>query len=385
MELDDVIVRLKSDLRVGRFTNEAAVSQGAVLPVLNALEWPVFDTSVVAPEFTVEGRRVDFALCHPEERPVVFLEVKRVGATEGADRQLFEYAFHKGIPLAVLTDGQEWHFYLPAEQGDYQDRRVYKLDLLERDLAECTSRLQRYLSRSAIASGEAFKAARLDYLDVTRQRQVRQTLPRAWTKLLEEPDELLLELLADKVEDLCGFKPDPNTCGKFIEGIHATLSPSLTSPISRVPETLRPRSRVSAPLKAPRTVDSVDPKTFQSRPRVSASSADIGFVLHGRQHRSSSAREVLTSLFQMLASEDPTFLERFAARKHGRKRRYVARNRYELYPDRRDLSENFSFELSPGWFIGTNYAKRDIEKIIQLACEVTGLRYGEDVVVNLGE
>jgi hypothetical protein len=38
--------------------------------------------------------------------------------------------------MAVLTDGQEWHFFLPTEQGDYGERRVYKLDLLERDPQE---------------------------------------------------------------------------------------------------------------------------------------------------------------------------------------------------------------------------------------------------------
>lgn len=360
MGLEDTIQQLQRDLRSGRFTNEAAVSQGAVLPILSALGWPVFDTSTVAPEYTVEGRRVDFALCHSDERPVVFLEVKRVGGAEGADRQLFEYAFHKGVPLAVLTDGQEWHFYLPAEQGDYQDRRVYKLDLLERDIAECRGRLERYLSHEAVASGRAIDSARSDYRDVSRQRQIQQALPRAWEKLLEEPDELLMELLADKAEDLCGFKPDPDTCAQFLERIGKPSSVE-PSPIQRRP-----------PQEA-------------ARPRPRNTGGGIGFVFQGEQHRTGSAREVMTSLFQTLAAQDPTFLERFAARRHGRKRRFVARDKFELYPQRRDLCENCSFEVAPGWFIGTNYAKREIEKIIRLACEVAGLRFGSDVVINLGE
>ena len=32
-------------------------------------------------------------------------------------------------------------------------------------------------------------------------------LPGAWSALLKEPDSPLLDLLADKVEDLCGYDP----------------------------------------------------------------------------------------------------------------------------------------------------------------------------------
>src|SRR5271169_5206529 len=148
----EFIEKLQVPLRQGRFTTEAAVCQGIFLPILHELGWPVFDTSVVIPEYSVEGRRVDYALCHPPNRPAVFVEVKKTGFSEGADRQLFEYAFHIGVPMAILTDGQEWNFFLPGEQGDYGERRVYKLDIVERDVGECAVRLSRYLKYDAIHS-----------------------------------------------------------------------------------------------------------------------------------------------------------------------------------------------------------------------------------------
>jgi predicted type IV restriction endonuclease len=61
--LRDVIERIQNELRSGRCTNEAAVSQGIVLPVLYELGWLVCDTRRVAPEYALEGRRVDFTLC----------------------------------------------------------------------------------------------------------------------------------------------------------------------------------------------------------------------------------------------------------------------------------------------------------------------------------
>lgn len=144
MDILSLIEQICVNLKNGRFSNEASVSQGILLPILQRLEWPVFDTSIVIPEYTIGGRRVDYALCDRIDHPVIFIEVKKTGQAEGADKQLFEYAFHKGIQLALLTDGREWHFYLPGEEGEYHERRVYKLDIIERDPNDAAKILERY-------------------------------------------------------------------------------------------------------------------------------------------------------------------------------------------------------------------------------------------------
>jgi hypothetical protein len=92
----------------------------------------------------------------------------------------------------------------------------------------------------------------------------------------------------------------------------------------------------------------------------------------------------MVQVFEELARRDTSFLERFAARpKHGKKRRFIARAQMELYPDRPDLGEAHSHQLSSGWWIGTNYSRENIEKIVKMACEVAGLTYGKDLVVKL--
>ena len=99
------------------------------------------------PEFSIQRGRVDFALFGLGHKPAVFIEVKQVGRAVEGDRQLFEYAFHQGVPLCVLTDGREWSFYLPGAQGSYEDRRVYRLQLDDRDPGECERVLTPYLAR----------------------------------------------------------------------------------------------------------------------------------------------------------------------------------------------------------------------------------------------
>ena len=369
MSLDDTISQIRDKLQKGLFPNEATVSNGAVLPILHALEWPVFDTSIVSPQYTVEGRRVDYALCRSNGQPVVFLEVKRVGAAGSGERQLFEYAFHHGVPLAVLTDGQEWNFYLPAGEGTYEERRVYKLDLLERDLAECSHRLNRYLSHTDVASGVAFENAQSDYKDANREREIERILPQAWDTLLSEADDVLVEFLADKVENLCGYKPDSDTCAVFLSSIARNAGPTVTS-----------RQAPTSP------VPPVSPQVANSRqsqlPSPTRNTGQTGFVLQSEQYPCRNGTEVLVEVFEELTGNDSTFPERFAARKHGRSRRYLAQDKYDLYPDQPDLCDNASRQLKCGWFIGTNWNNSTKQKIIRLACEVAGLEFGRDLIIN---
>ncbi|HKB24951.1 MAG TPA: hypothetical protein VKG64_07830 [Methylomirabilota bacterium] len=362
---------IRDAIKVGRFTNEAAVCQGIVLRLLHALSWPTYDTQIVSPEYSVEGRRVDFALCHPARKPLVFIEVKQIGQSDGAaERQLFEYAFHKGVPMAILTDGQEWQFFLPAEQGEYGERRVYKLDIVEREIDETISRLERYLNYQSICSGAAMEAARADYRNVARERQIKATLPEAWAKLVEEEDDLLLELLADRVEGLCGYKPDPDTVAAF----------------------LRDSVQLKASAAAPGTTKAVAliavvPPAGTHRPSVAEQQqpSQAGFILSGQTYPARNARDVLVKVFAALADRDPMFLERFATLpKHGRTRRYLARSRDDLYPGRSDLVRDFSYELKPGWWLGINLSRNAIERIVEMACVVAGVRYGVDLKVNLG-
>lgn len=313
--LEGEIERVREGLQAGRFPNEASVSQGVVLRLLHALGWPTYDVDVVAPEYSLEGRRVDFALCHPPGKPLVFVEVKQVGQSEGNERQLFEYAFHKGVPLAILTDGQEWHFFLPGNS-------------------------------------------------VAQDREIRAALPEAWRKLVEEEDDLLIELVADRVESLCGYKPEPDLVAGFLA----------EQVVQRAPV---PRSDVSWP--APPT------PTGPIRTKPAAPTAGFGFTIDGRDVPCRNGRDVLVSVFEELTKRDASFPDRFAALpKHGRRRRYLARERDELYPGRPDLVANHSHKLSSGWWLGVNVSRKAVEHLIQMACGVAGLHLGRDLKIRVG-
>ena len=285
-----------------------------------------------------------------------------MGQSEGGDRQLFEYAFHEGVPLAVLTDGRDWSFYLPAGRGSYQERRVYRLDVLERTIDESADRLNRYLGYESVCSGEFLRHTQADYDSAVRAREIGAALPEAWQRLVAQQDSLLIELIAGGVEDITGYKPESDVVRRFLEGNLRLVPAAGAAPVSG------PSPSAAAKTRAPRPTRSTGP---------------ISFRLRGREFQARSAIEVLITVLEQLSSSDQGFLERFAARPKRGRRRYVARNREELYPGRPDLSQH-SHRLSSGWWVGKNYSKREIKQMLEMACEVTGLRFGIDLIVNLG-
>ncbi len=239
MALEEAISDIQNNLRRNGYPSEQTISQGVVLRILQAMGWRVYDTQVVIPEYSVRNKRVDFALCVQKSNPIIFIEVKKPGNVLGADKQLFEYAFHQGIPLAIATDGKEWNFYLPAGVGSYEDRKVYTLDLVERNKEESAYRLERYLSFREVASGNSLENARKDYESVSKERQARKNIPIAWDKLLEEKDEDLINAVTRKVESICGLTPLKDQVIEYLDSL-ASQSPAMsTTPSS---SELRPAS-----------------------------------------------------------------------------------------------------------------------------------------------
>jgi hypothetical protein len=109
------------------------------------------------------------------------------------------------------------------------------------------------------------------------------------------------------------------------------------------------------------------------------------YTVMGKTFTVYNARQVLTGILEALSEYDNTFMERFCSpdQSHGTKRRYVALNRKDLYPERPDLCESSACQLKNGFWVGTNYNTSSIKQIIRLATEVAGLKYGKDVIDSL--
>ncbi|MGB6874027.1 MAG: restriction endonuclease subunit R [Dehalococcoidia bacterium] len=214
-ELLSLVEQLKSDRRLASF-DEAATKQIVLLRILSLLGWDIYNIDEVMPEYSVGSQRVDYALRHSNANKV-FIEVKRVGEDlERHQEQLLNYSFKEGVSLAILTNGMSWRFYLPLHEGSWEQRKFYTVEIYDQKSEDIVSRFLDYLAKENVYSGKYIQNAEAVYKSRQREYLVRDTLPKAWDKLISEPDDLLIELIADATEKLCGYKPDNSVVEHFI-------------------------------------------------------------------------------------------------------------------------------------------------------------------------
>ena len=221
--LQDFITDKKQEGNLAK-QGEEATKQGLILPMLHHLGWNPFDVQEVFPEYTVQSGRVDYSL-RINNLNKVFIEVKKVSEDlEKHQEQLLRYAFNHGVKLAILTNGIIWWFYLPLHEGSWEQRRFYTIDIQSQATKDIIEKLTAFLSKQEVIDGKAVTNAENIYNSRQKGEIIKQTLPKAWRKLLSENDDFLSEVVAESVEKICGYKPDSETVIKFLKEVSGEAS-----------------------------------------------------------------------------------------------------------------------------------------------------------------
>ncbi len=353
MEIERITCELKQD----NFKNEAEVSQGVVSALLNVLGWNAFNVNEVTREYGAGNGRVDYALCNKPRKPYLFIEVKAVGKGDG-EEQLFRYAFDEGVPMLILTDGREWTFYLTAEQGRYNERQFYKLDLLERSPDDCVSIFYKFLHKENIVSGSAKEEAQKIFKSKQKNEEVKRTLPEAWSKLLEEPDELLRDLLTEKVQTICGHKPEDGIAEDFLRSVHTSEQPVHNLSLQETQNVRHGKQKIS---------------------RHNSSSGKITGIRYKKDiYKVKTAIDALEVTLSLLAEEDINFLPKLKSVTETKSRNLVSRDKNKLYKKTPTLLRvHIPRRLPNGWWMGTNMSREQIEKRIKQACVLSGVSFGK--------
>lgn len=214
-EVQGVIGRIQEKyISSGRLAlfNEASTKATAIEPILDELGWDVADPDEVQREYSVGGGLVDYALCYNDTLKV-FVEAKKGGEPlVNHQAQLLNYSFRKGVKTAALTNGKTWWFYLPLQEGSWEQRKIETVELDEQDKTEITQKLIDLLSKKNVISGKAEQNAK----DLHEKHQISKTFPKAWNQLVSEPDSFIVDLLEEKTRELCGHKPDRVEVEQFL-------------------------------------------------------------------------------------------------------------------------------------------------------------------------
>ena len=351
MELDQILNNASNRISTGLLKNEAQVKQAVIIPILRGLDWDDTNPAEFVPEFSVDNGLVDYALCRSADNPLVFIEAKRLdGANDKGVEQLFGYANNRGVPFLILTDGNIWDFYLSMAEGLPSERRFYRMELRrEENFSEYVKFLESYLQKSHVLSGQARREAERRHENNLERGKARNVIPKVWMTLLQEPDDMLRDVLAEAVESECGTKPDLDDVEGFLKRFSRSHIPQTPNqqPVRRTP----------------------------TPPIQSKNNKIVGYILDGRPVETGAGYKTLADILKEFHLRDAEFMSRFASKTVGRTRQLVAENPNDLY-QKIHLKDDHSLDLKNGWWLGTNLSRTSIHNYIKTACEVAGVNFG---------
>ena len=325
--------------------DEAATKQGIVLRLLSLAGWNPFDLSEIVPEYTVGSRRVDYALRLGGANRV-FIEVKRPSEDlEQHQQQLLDYCFQEGVKLAMLTNGRTWWLYLPLREGSWEQRRFFTIDLESQEPATVQTRFLQFLSRGNVASGKAVDTAEQLIISQQRDETLRDTMVKAWNEIIGTPDDLLVDLISEETERICGFKPDREMVAQFLDRYLSRLQVTTV--------TTTPLAPVQAPVRTRRPA--VTQATPQGSPRRRyTGTKPSSFTFQGQRRDVTAWIDVLKGVCEIIHGlQGQDFVKVLELR--GRRRPYFSRDGSEL---RVPLLLDFS-----GIFVESNLSANQIVKL----------------------
>ena len=381
MSLDKVLKKAVERIQSGSLENEAQVKQAVILPILRALDWDDSDPAEFVPEFSAGNGRVDYALLRSGGGPLVFIEAKGLGGVDAkGEEQVFRYAVNRGVPFLILTDGNLWDFYLSMAAGDPPDRQFYRVELTnEEKISEYVEFFEKHLLKSHVVSEEARLEAEQRLKSNRERGEARKAIPGVWRTLLETPDDMLRDLIAEEVARACGTRPKLDDVEAFLKGLLSGAASPTPRPRTSKPVPTSSRTPTIGSSTSSRSSDRKKESTSVStQPTGKPQSTMIGFVLDGERFETGTAYRTLAEALKVFDSLDSGFMECFAEQTK-RKWPLVAKTTDELYsfPNR----ENHKEDLENGWWlqIGTRSTTKEIKEHIEIACEVAGVKFGSQL------
>lgn len=255
--------------------NEEAAKIRVLVPILAELGWDVHDhrdTGEVLWEHPVgpgsgagQKGRADIVLAKTGHghRLLCLIEAKspKEDLSKHVD-QLMGYAFHEGVDICVLTNGLEWWLYLPREPGPAASRRFAELRLSSSSHQQVADDLEAYMGKANLYGGEAERRAKEALSKLREAERLKTEMPKVWRRMLDEPDQELVDLFARRVHERVRLRPSPEVVtavlqGKSVDAVPATVPgdpPKGRHPRAQVPRQESPRRGAARTWRRPRAV-----------------------------------------------------------------------------------------------------------------------------------
>lgn len=201
MEISERLASLatKVEQQKASITTEEATKNAFIMPFISlVLGYDVFNPQEVIPEFTADvgtkkGEKVDYAIIQ-DGQVQILIECKTVGAPLSVNHasQLFRYFATTNARIAILTNGEQFHFFMDLDRPNRMDEKPFLiLDLTDLDPAaipEVAKMSKEVFDLDSIANA----AEELKYVGA---------LKRVLASQFKEPDDAWVKILATRVYD----------------------------------------------------------------------------------------------------------------------------------------------------------------------------------------
>lgn len=310
--------------------NEEAAKIRILVPILQSLGWDPHGPDVLY-EHAVGGKgggRADIALESPR-RVVALIEAKAPGADlRNHVDQVLGYAFLEGVDICALTTGLEWWLYLPRESGPPPERLFAVLKTKEDPVEQLVEDLNAFLSKEMLVSGQAERRAK-DVLKASHEAaRLNKEIPNIWQRMLGEPDDELVELLAKRVYEKLSLRPTREQVIAVLQGSDVPSAPVRGAD---------PPTAPSAPTQ---------PQASGKRESPAPSKKPTAIELWGKRHEVKSHVDALRTVIDRLHERHSGEFDR-VLEVRGNKNPYAARNPQEFKP----AGRKYYYEHAPsGYF-----------------------------------
>ena len=360
--LEEVIQDIRMSLEEG-FPNEAAVSQGAVLPILQACGWSTHKTDEVCPEYsTQDNQRVDYALLRGG-KPLIFIEVKyRLDNDRSLDKgseQVLKYAYDEGVPVAVLTDGDAWRFYWPAAtERRYADRLAQAIQLTRTEPAEAATILRKYLQKSPDISSTRLRKTIEEDFHLNKLHALLE-------EIFQNPTDELVELI-ERIAKQRDIDVGKEQIRAFWPQWLKKYKPSDSSPSTST----MPSNTTSTPHAS-------------GAPPLSSPPAGLGYYYKGTFYPASVKSDIYFEIISRLIQDYPHFADQFSKESVGNERSYLFRKseKDQLPEEMREYYERNSKqyrEIEQDWLVLANLNDDNKRRKLKQAAEIAGLPFDDE-------
>ncbi|MBV1849542.1 type I restriction endonuclease [Catellatospora tritici] len=200
MEFEDRIAELATKVRDRRsaIQTEEAAKNALIMPFIQILGYDVFDPKEVVPEYTADfgtkkGEKIDYAIVRNGEVQIL-IECKqpRDSLKVVHASQLYRYFSVTRARIAILTNGQVYHFYSDLDAPNLMDEKPFLVLDLE-DIDEALLPELRKLSKEHFDLDSVIYAAE----ELRQLSQIKRTLAAQF----KEPDDDWVRYFAARLHE----------------------------------------------------------------------------------------------------------------------------------------------------------------------------------------